>query len=106
MLHTINIKILFCMSAGRNFNTPVFDVLWYTVVRVSVCLAGPVREEELYCFSKIGGQRSRSYCHIEGKHCQNEHDDRKMPIVGDQRSRSYCHIVGKSDKIRCRQDND
>ena len=72
------------------------------------------------------GQRSRSYCHIEGKGCRqntewtissriiqlctiDHHAERKMLMffkVGGQNSRSYCHIIGKRDRIHCRQDTD
>ena len=72
------------------------------------------------------GQRSRSYCHIEGKGCRqntewtissriiqlctiDHHAERKMLKffkVGGPNSRSYCNIIGKRDRIHCRQDTD
>ena len=67
------------------------------------------------------GQRSRSYCHIEEKHCRQDTDPGSYNLVqlvnmmsvrclsffkvGGQRSKLYCHIIlGKCDRIRCRQD--
>ena len=115
------------------------DVLWYSVVHLSVLLSVRALCTESFAsgsyklvhlitmmrgrcllFSKVRGQRSRSFCHTVGKPCRqdtewaikskifqlgtlNHHDKRKIPIVCQgQRSRSYCHIVGK----RCMQDTE
>ena len=80
-----------------------------------------MRERCLLVF-KVRGQRSKSYCHIEGKRCRQEtertisfriiqlctidhHGERKMLIVFF-RSEVKLNIVGKRDRIRCMQNTD
>ena len=138
-----NIVAIFYTTA---FYTPVFEGTYYGMassvcpsVSLSVCLFGPcsrklqdhlisIMRGICLLFSKVGGQRSRSYCHIHvvGKRSRHDtewtvtsriiqldtidhHDERKMPIVF-QVWRSKVKVIlshsRKRGRIHCRQDPD